>query len=66
MPKKSNNMRYIKFMSNYIKALIPILTFTITKEETNSRSNSRSRGKLATFYTRTKNEVNTITNLRKE
>ena len=55
MFKKNNMMRHIKFLSSWIKIVIPLLTFTITKKD----RNNKSRGQFATFYMRFKNEAST-------
>jgi len=58
MLEKDNMTRHIKFMSYWIKTMIPHFTFTITKKDTNSRS----RGQLTTFYMRMKNETSATKN----
>jgi hypothetical protein len=50
MIEKDNMMRHIKFLSYWIKTMIRLSTFIITKKDTNSRS----RGKFIVFYKRTK------------
>jgi hypothetical protein len=59
--KKDNMMRYIKFMSYWITTTIPLFTFTIT----NKNINSKSRGQLTAFYTRTTNETSTTKNTKR-
>jgi hypothetical protein len=48
----------IKFLSYWIKTMIPLFIFIITKKYTNSRS----REKLIAFYMRMKNETSTTKN----
>jgi hypothetical protein len=55
MLEKYNMMRHIKFLSYLIKTTIPLLTFTIA----NRYTNNRSRGQLAAFHMRMKNETST-------
>ena len=58
MPEKDNMTRHIKFMSYWIKIIIPLFTFTITKKDTNNISG----GQLTAFYMKMKNETNTTKN----
>jgi hypothetical protein len=58
MPEKDNMTRHIKFLSYWIKTMIPPFTFIITKKDTNSIS----RGQLTAFYMRMKNETSTTKN----
>jgi len=58
MLEKDNMTRHIKFLSYWIKTTILLFTFTITKKDTNSKS----RGQLAAFYMRKKNETTTTKN----
>ena len=58
MPEKDNMTRHIKFLSYWIKTIIPLFTFTITKKDTNNVS----RGQLTAFYMKMKNETNTTKN----
>jgi len=53
MLEKDNMMRHIKFLSYWIKTMIPPFTFTITQKDTNSRL----RGQLIAFYVRIKNKT---------
>jgi hypothetical protein len=56
MLEKDNIMRYIKFMSYWIKTTILLFTFTINKKYTNNRS----RGHVSMFYMRTNDKTSTI------
>jgi uncharacterized membrane protein (DUF106 family) len=62
MSRKDNMMRHIKFMSYWIKIMIPFFTFTITKKETNNKS----KAQLTAFYMRIKNKTSTIKTLKEE
>jgi hypothetical protein len=58
MLEKDNMTRYIKFLSYWIKTMIPLFSFTITRKNTNSRS----RGQLTALNMRMKNETSTTKN----
>jgi hypothetical protein len=58
MLEKDNMTRYIKFLSYWIKTMIPLFTFTITPKDTNSRS----RGQFTAFNMRMKNETSKTKN----
>jgi uncharacterized membrane protein (DUF106 family) len=58
MLEKDNMTKHIKFMSYWIKIMIPLFTFTITKKDTNNRL----RRQLIVFYMRMKNETSTSIN----
>jgi hypothetical protein len=50
--------RHIKFMSYWIKIMIPLFTFTMIKKDTNSKS----KAQLTTFYMRINNKTSTTKN----
>jgi uncharacterized membrane protein (DUF106 family) len=62
MLEKDNMTKHIKFMSYWIKIMIPLFTFTITKKDTNNRL----RRQLIVFYMRMKNETSTSINSKGE
>jgi len=62
MLEKGNMTRYIKFLSYWIKTMIPLFSFTITWKDTNSRS----RGQLTAFNMSMKNETSTTKNSKGE
>jgi hypothetical protein len=61
MLEKDNMTRYIKFMSYWMKTMIPFSTFTITKNDINSRSSGQSTA----FYIRMKDKISTTKNSKK-
>jgi len=58
MLEKDNMTRHIKFLSYWIKTMIPLFTFIKTKKDTNNIS----RGQLTAFYMRMKNKTSTSKN----